>query len=372
MAQGDVSDALDIGAGSPQTTSDLLGHYDAETAFLAAHASGRLHHAWLVSGPRGVGKATLAYRMARFLLSNPPAEPGGGLFGDMLPAAPAKSLDLSPDHPVFHRIAAGSHGDLMTVARSENDKGALRTEIVIDDVRKLVNFFAKTSAEGGWRVAIVDSADEMNRNAANALLKVLEEPPANAVLILLAHAPGRVLPTIQSRCRRLVLRPLEESSVNAFLALRRPDLAERDRLLLARLAEGSPGLALTLAATDGLALYRKILDLLAGLPQVPPRAILELGDLVAGKGGDDAYANFGLLLGGLLGRVARAASGATIIAIPEEAEVLARLAGMASLDPWIEVWEKSTSLIQRTDAINLDRKQTVIAILNEIAAVTRS
>lgn len=372
MAGGGDSDIPDLTAGSPQATSDLLGHLDAETAFLAAHAGGRLHHAWLISGPRGVGKATLAYRMARFLLAHPPAGPGDGLFGGMAPAPAASSLDLSPDHPIFHRIAAGSHGDLMTVARSENDKGVLRTEIVVEDVRKLVNFFAKTSAEGGWRVAIVDSADEMNRNAANALLKVLEEPPANALLIVLAHAPGRVLPTIQSRCRRLVLRPLEESSVNAFLALRRPDLSERDRLLLARLAEGSPGVALRLAASDGLTLYRKILDFLAGLPQVSPRAVLELGELAGGRGGDEGYVIFGLLVSGLLGRIARAASGATLVAIPEEVEVLARLAGRAGLDPWIEVWEKSTSLIQRTDAINLDRKQTVITILNEIASVTRS
>ncbi|MDA5193852.1 DNA polymerase III subunit delta' [Alphaproteobacteria bacterium LMG 31809] len=360
-----------MGAGLPQKSSDLLGHYEAETSFLSAHASGRLHHAWLISGPRGVGKATLAFRMARFLLANPPVDADGGLFGDILPPTLPTNLDLSPDHPVFQRIAAGSHGDLMSVACSENDKGAMRTEIVVDDVRKLVNFFSKTSAEGGWRVAIVDSADELNRNAANALLKVLEEPPANAVLILLAHASGRVLPTIQSRCRRLVLRPLEESSVNAFLALRRPDLPERDRLLLTRLAEGSPGLALRLAAANGLTLYRKLLDYLGGMPQVAPRAVLELAELVTGKGNDENYAIFGLLLGGLLGRIARAASGAMITAIPEEAEVLARLAGMAGLDPWIEVWEKSTSLIQRTDAINLDRKQSVIVILNEIAAVTR-
>lgn len=357
----------------PRNSAELFGHAEAENAFLSAYQGGRLHHAWLISGPRGVGKATFAYRIARFLLANPPVASTESLFGDLLgPPDHPQDLVIPPSHSVFQHIAAGSHPDFLLVERSVNDKGVLRSEIVVDDVRKLVSFFSRTSSEGGWRVAVVDSADEMNRNAANALLKVLEEPPANAIIILLAHAPGRVLPTILSRCRRLVLRPLEESAVGAFLALRCPEISADDQRLFIRLAEGAPGLALRLADGNGLAIYRKLLEFLGSLPQTSPKQVLEIADMVSGKGNDENYAMFGLLLVGILGRVARAASGATVIANPEEIDTLVRLASIAGLDPWVEVWEKSSNLIQRTDAINLDRKQSVVVILNEIAAAARS
>ncbi len=368
MADGADDDVL-----SPKTADYLLGHDEAEADFLAAHSSGRLHHAWMISGPRGIGKATLAYRIARFLLTNPPESgDGGGLFGDLMPKAAPTSLDVSPDHPVVRRILAGGHGDLVTIQRGTMPDGRPRSEIVIDDVRQLGQFFTKTSSEGGWRVAIVDSADELNRNAANALLKVLEEPPSNAMILLVAHAPGRVLPTILSRCRRLSLRPLASTVTEDFLGRHMPGITTAERRLLASLAEGSPGVAISIAQADGLAIYHRLLNFLANLPQVSQRDVLEMADSYGGRGGDDAFRVFGQLLTDLLSRVIRRASGAqSMTDIPDEAEVLDRLASIASLDPWIEVWEKITGLIQRTDAINLDRKQIIIAILNDIAAVTR-
>ncbi len=150
-----------------------------------------MHHAWLITGAPGVGKATLAYRFARRLLAG---------------VQPGDTLAVDPASPVFRRVAVGSHADLLTVEREWDDKKSrLRGEIVVDDARAISAFLRLTPAEGGWRVVVIDGAEHMNRNAANAVLKMLEEPPPRAVLLLTCAAPGRLLPTIRSRCRRLAL-----------------------------------------------------------------------------------------------------------------------------------------------------------------------
>lgn len=161
----------------------------------------KIHHAWMVTGPKGIGKATLAFKMARFLLNNPPDDDQGpGLFGEVLEKVAMTSINTDIESQPNHLISAGSNPDLMVIEKTEDPKtGKMRSNILVDDVRKINNFFHKTSTAGGWRVAIVDTADEMNRNAANAILKILEEPPKNSILIILAHAPGKLLPTIKSR-----------------------------------------------------------------------------------------------------------------------------------------------------------------------------
>jgi DNA polymerase-3 subunit delta' len=206
-----VSAADDSELIAPRGTAVLYGHGEAEGALLDAYRGGRLPHAWLISGPAGIGKATLAYRMARFVLAHPD------------PRAPrvtgAQSLAIDADHPVARRIAAQAQGDLLVLERTINEKtGKLRQDIQVDDVRRTVGFFGSTAGEGGWRVAIVDSVDELNPAGANALLKVLEEPPRRALLLLVSHSAGRVLPTIRSRCRLLVLRPLAAGDVAAAAA----------------------------------------------------------------------------------------------------------------------------------------------------------
>src|SRR5438876_10193550 len=189
----------------PRETSTLAGHREAEAALLNAYRSGRIPHAWLIGGAQGIGKATLAYRMARFVLAhrNPTASD----------AQSADTLWVDPSDPVARHVAAGAHGGLLTLERTLNDRGVMRAVITVDETRETISFFGSTAAIEGWRVCIVDTVDELNPNAANALLKILEEPPQQSLFLLVSHAPARVLPTIQSRCRKLPLRPLATDDV---------------------------------------------------------------------------------------------------------------------------------------------------------------
>src|SRR5438034_9152304 len=189
----------------PRETSILAGHREAEAALLNAYRSGRIPHAWLIGGPQGIGKATLAYRMARFVLAhrNPTASD----------AQSVETLWVDPSDPVARHVAAGAHGGLLTLERTLNDRGVMRAVITVDETRETISFFGSTAAIEGWRVCIVDTVDELNPNAANALLKVLEEPPQQSLFLLVSNAPARVLPTIQSRCRKLPLRPLSTEDV---------------------------------------------------------------------------------------------------------------------------------------------------------------
>jgi DNA polymerase-3 subunit delta' len=340
---------------TPRTTADLFGHAAAEQAFLDAWTSGRLAHAWLICGPRGIGKATLAYRIARFVLAG--GGEGGGLFGD----AP-QSLAVDPTHPVFHRVVSGGHADLKVVERGWTDdkKTRLKSEIPVDEVRGIGGFLSLTPAEGGWRVVIIDAVDELNRSGANAILKVLEEPPKKALLLLVSHSPGRLLPTIRSRCRRLVMRPLDEDLVVSMLAAHCPDLGEADARAVARLSEGSIGKALALAGEGGLALYRDMVGLIGGLPRLDIGALHGFADKVMKS--DESFRTLADLFAGWLAaaasRTGRARQAPEVVA--GEADLQRRLVKAAGLDRWVEVWEKTSHLFGRADAVNLDRKLVVV------------
>src|SRR3954454_19003405 len=274
----------------PRANPVLLGHEAAEASLAEALRSGRMHHAWLITGPPGIGKATLAFRFARRLLAGVPE-------GD--------TLALDPAHPVFRRVAAGTHADLLTIEREWDEKRKRRrTEIIVEDVRAIANFLRLTPAEGGWRVVVVDGADEMNRNAANALLKILEEPPSRALLLLVAHSPGQLLPTIRSRCRRMALSPLAPLLVRQLLARYRPDLGEPEAEAIAALAGGSIGRALELAAAGGLELYRSLLGLLDRDGGIDPLALHAFADRLARAEAEEGYRAVEDLLGQLLVRLA--------------------------------------------------------------------
>jgi DNA polymerase III subunit delta' len=361
----------------PRANPDLWGHEAAETALLEAYHAGKLPHALIIGGPRGVGKATLAFRLARFLLAQS-GEAAPGLFGGEVP----RSLAVTPDHPVYRRIAAGGHADLITVERGRDprNKDRLRGEIVVEDTRGVANFLRLTPAEGGWRIVIVDSADDMNRNAANALLKILEEPPRRSLLILVSHMPGRLLPTIRSRCRKLALKPLPDSEVVRLVARYRADVAVEEARALAQLAEGSIGRALDLAASGGLDLYRSLLKLLQALPDIDGPSLHSFADRLAKAGAEDTYRTVTELLSQFLTRmISRAAHGGAGAAseagwadiVPGEGQGMGRLTERRSLDQWVEVWEKVMRLFAQADGLNLDRKQVVLGAFFALEGAAR-
>lgn len=345
----------------PAWTDRLIGHAEAEQAFLKAHESGRMPHAWLISGPKGVGKATLAYRMARFLLSQP-VEEEGGMFGA---PPPATSLQMSPDARVFRQVAQQAHPDFRLLERTVNQKtGRLRTEIVIDDVRAVIDFLHLKPSASKWRVVIVDSADDLNRNSANALLKILEEPSANTVLLLLSHAPQALLPTIRSRCRKLALQPLPDEVVSAEIGQLFPKSSAADRQIAAQTAAGSLGQAIRMVEDDGTGLLRDIGTLLCGWPKLDAGLLHKLGDRLAGR---DQGPQFDLaieLLGWWFARMARASATGEMPS-PElfqgESALIQRMRAAASLDRWLELWEKVSRLFDRVNSVNLDRKQAWLA-----------
>ena len=208
---------------SPRANPELLGHEDAEKTLLAGFNAGRMPHALILAGPAGIGKATLAFRLTRFLLAQQEQE--SGLFGE--PEKP-QSLYIKSDDPVFRRVASGGHADLLTVERElDEKKGRLKNDISVESVRRIAPFLRKPAAEGGWRAVIVDGAECLNASSQNALLKILEEPPAKTVLILTTTQPGIFLPTIRSRCRMVHLEALPDKTVPRCSIKWRRDLAAR-------------------------------------------------------------------------------------------------------------------------------------------------
>ncbi|MGH6946366.1 MAG: DNA polymerase III subunit delta' [Kiloniellales bacterium] len=351
----------------PRHNADLVGQEEAERTLLAAWRSGRLPHAWLICGPRGVGKATLAYRFARAVLASGGA--GDGLFtgeGSRIPP----DLALAPEHPIFRRVAARGHGDLLAFERELNDKGKLESAIPAERIRSASELFHMTAAEGGWRIAIVDSVDDLNTHGANALLKVLEEPSERSLLLLVCHEPGRLLDTIRSRCRRLNLKPLGDATLATLIQQHAGKLPDEDVMALLALSDGSIGRALDLVANGGLALYRELFGVLSGFPHLDTAAVHAFADRLA-RDRDGLAFRVGMeLLLWWLGRLLRAASGhepdGELIA--GEADLIERCLGSRNLAHWLTLWDKTAGLLRRGEGIHLDRKQMAVAALLSLEA----
>jgi DNA polymerase-3 subunit delta' len=348
------------GAPHPRETVQLVGQSAAEAEFLEAFNTGRLHHGWLITGPRGVGKATLAWRIARFLLATPLVQ-DEGLFG--APPPPA-TLDVAPDHPVARRLLALSDPGLFLLRRGPTDKGdRLAAEIRVSEVRKLGNFFALSAADGGRRVVIVDAADDLNTQAANAILKMLEEPPARTVLLLISHQPSGLLPTIRSRCRTLRLAPLGPHEM--ALALDQAGIApEGDPAALAELSGGSVGAAVRLLNLGGLKLYAELVGLMESLPRLDRPRALRLAEAAATRGAEDRLDLLFSLTDLLLARLARTgATGQTppAEAAAGEAAMLARLAPDAYQGrAWADCAETIGARARHGRAVNLDPASLVL------------
>lgn len=355
------------GAPHPRHTPHLLGQGAAEQDFLRAFTSGRMHHGWMLTGPKGVGKATLAYRIARFLLATP-VEEAGGLFGE--PTLP-ETLNIDPEHPVARRIRSGAEPGLKTVIRTVNDNGRLSDMIRADDIRALNRFFGLSATDGGRRVVIVDAADDMNPQAANALLKMLEEPPARTTLMLIAHQPSRLLPTIRSRCRTLRLTALNAGDMAAALEQAGGVALEgAEAQALAELSGGSVGAALRLLNQEGLKLYGDLITLLATLPAFDRSRARALAESVAGARNGERLLLMFDLLDLALTRLAR--TGATGTALPEaapgEAQVFARLAPDArAARAWADTAAHISARARHGLAVNLDPAALVLDTIFSIA-----
>ncbi len=330
------------GAPHPRETARLVGQDAALAVVSRALRSRRPPQAWLICGPPGVGKATLAYRIARYVLAYGATDKGPADLS--VPASDRASI----------QVAAGSHPGLLVLKRGLNpETGKLMTVLSVEEVRRLNGFFGMTSGAGGWRVVVVDTADDMNENAANALLKLLEEPPSRAMLLLLSNTPGRLLPTIRSRCQRLSLRTLGDADMESELAKLLPDTAAKDRKALVKLAGGSLGAALRLAGGDGVELAGQADRLIdtASSPDIP--ALFALADKL-GRITDGLDMLGGFLVQVLADRIRTKALG-----------------GQPKLNKWVDAHEKLRRSFARSDALHLDPRQTLLSAARELNAATR-
>jgi len=359
----------------PAANPTLLGHEWAEQLVLEAWNSGRMPHAWLIAGPPGIGKATLAYRIARFVLSGGGLEAAGGLFGAA--AMPPHSLAVDPAERVARMMAAESHPDLKILRREQNDKGELSAVIRVSDVREFAGSLRLRSGEGGWRVAIVDEAERMNRNAENALLKILEEPPPKVLIILISNALNAMLPTTRSRCRRLLLKPLGDGLVLELLQRARPEIGDTDAGVLVGLCEGSIGRALTLAAAGGADLYRAVAGLMAALPAgraggVPGEALHALAGAWGRRpkpGEADAFAAGVELLLWWIDRALRATVDTPGLReiVPGDLAAGRRWVTAAGVEAVFRRRAEVERLIRLERAVNLDRRQVLIDAVHTLA-----
>ncbi len=350
----DVSETLNI---LPQNNNYLLGQQEAEALFLRAWQNGTMHHAWILSGPQGIGKATLAYKIARFLLSAPNDDKQA-----------VKSLNVAENTPIFQQVASGSCPDLMVLERdyietdrkkilsaikkgealSDDEMLSLRRSafIRVDDVRKVTDFLSKTSFNDGWRVVIIDSADDMNKNAANALLKILEEPPAKTILLLISHNTGLLLPTIRSRCAKLPLKALPENMVASLLRRYRPQLKEQVITKLAAMSNGSIGKAILYADYDAVKLYDKLCGLLYAKQRFSMPEMLSFCSAMAGDA--DQFA----LLEELIGKFIK-----ENLPVSQDAEAL------------YQCYNNMQKMFADCVSVNMDKRLMLLNLLTEIAKV---
>ncbi len=342
----------------PRRAAVTLDHEVAEAHFLDAYNAGRLHHAWLLHGPKGVGKATFAYRAARFLLADEKEETGG-LFGA---DAPPTSLDRSPDDPACRRVVAGSHADLFV---AEPDKPG--KQIPAEAARTMIQSFHLTAGEGAWRIAIIDAADDLHRSAANILLKLIEEPPKRTVLFLISHNPGRLLPTIRSRCTRLAFEPITDTSVAHILAVRRPEAMPDDMAAAIRLAGGSAGRALALLDGGGAATVVALSDALARRRGDGTLAAEAFAAAVARDPFQHRIAAETLLA--WLATAARPPEAEPAPGLTLELTAMAAAASRLGPKPWLDLYAHADRRIERARAVNLDPAQTLVDILARAQAL---
>ena len=334
----------------PRLTQKIIGHDSGFADFTQSRARGRLHHSWLLSGIKGIGKASFAYQAARHLLLNTPT------------GTPVHQ-PLPDTDPALRLIVGGVHPGLFVLARGYNrDTDKFRTDIPVDDVRRMKSFFQLSSADGNWRVCIIDSLDEMNKYSLNSLLKILEEPPEKSIFFLISHRVGGLLDTIKSRSRQLDFKPLARPQLEQIIAHHLPETAPGAAATAAFLADGSADMALTLAELGGFDLYRDLISLLDCLPRPDVESLHGFSDRFGPRGDAKSFPVFCFLLSSWLHRALRShIDGQEIVPVfAGEDEVAARFVARVGTGALLGLWEKINDDARRAEALNLDRKQIVL------------
>lgn len=336
----------------PRENSIFVGHRKVVQELSLSWQSKRLHHAWLFAGPRGVGKATLAFRFARFLLE--------GSYEGL-----QNSFYLSPDHPVYRRVASGGHSDIKVIDSSACDRsGQIKTNIVVDDIRAIKRVLTLTPGEGEWRIIVIDGAEEMNKSAGNALLKFLEEPPPQSIFILICHSPGRLLPTIVSRCRRLNFRPVSDKQLKDLIKSNiAPGLTNSEVEVLAHLSEGSPGRAATLIECNGLEIYSRINGIISEFPHLDIKAVHALANECVKKDlGQVSFHTISELLTWSLSKLIREVASDELSkhGMSKENESWQGLMRRGNLESWANVWEELRRLFSDAEHSSLEPKAVII------------
>ena len=339
------------GAPHPRETVSFFGNEPAERALLEAYRGERLAQAFILGGPEGVGKATLAWRFARFLSAHP--EPKAAAVQEAL------SLFVPADAPAARRMAAQALPDVFSLRRAWNEKGRKHfTEIRVDEVRETTQAFHSASGVGGWRVAIVDAADDLNRSSANALLKIIEEPPARSVFLLVAHRPARLLATIRSRCRQLALQPLRAEEIAAATKSLGAPWSQFSDAEIIRAAEGAGGsmrAALRRLDGEGAAFDAAVQALFAALPRVEWNAVHALADRLTGRDNEEAFESFIRALQGFLD--ARARAGAA--------------RGASAVIGYAEAFDEISAAVRETEVFNFDKKALIVSIFARLERAGR-
>jgi DNA polymerase III subunit delta' len=339
------------GAPHPRDADLLIGHEAAEAELLEAYRSKRLAHSWLIGGPAGAGKATLAWRFAKFILANP--DP------DASATRAAKDLAVSADAPAARLIAARAHPDVASLRRMWNaDRKNFYGDIRVEDVRHALQLFQKSAGAGGWRICIVDTAEDLNRAGANALLKMIEEPPARALFLILAHRPGLILPTIRSRCRRLQLEPLIPEQLAQIICGLGAPFSETNRADIERAAgraNGSVREALKRIDPDRVEIEAMIAEAVAKLPHSDGRAVHRLAEAVSGRGNEEAFEALILALYDWLAERAQERAGE----------------GAGRLAPIAELWDKARAATRDAEIYNLDKRLHILTLFDELSAAAR-
>ena len=353
----------------PRYSTLCLGHEQVETKLLDLINSGNMPHAVIFSGPVGIGKSTMAFRLARYLLKHGTADSAqDSLFGD----APleATNLNVAADDPVFTKVAAGGHPDLLTLEYSlEPKKVGKQADIDVYTARKVAPFLRMTSADGGWRVVIIDNADRLNRNAQNALLKILEEPPSNALLVLVTHRLGAMIPTIRSRCRTINFEPLKEDALSQLMKQEIGNTISRDdQALLSAITGGSMGLAQKFVETGGLETTQTILGLLERWPDFNKVEIHHLAESAGRQGQDAAFDNIERVFLWIAEQIifTKAKGEGAVPSAPLDKGFITSMSNAYALPKWLEIFENLKAHFTQARFSNLDKKQAVLHAFNLI------